>query len=248
MEGPNVPYSQVRAVIVDGRISVPMEERLVRMGMDVIKTVRHPRLYPAVSYHPDLVVCPVGRGRMVVAPEMFEYYKRALAPYRVRLIKGEKMLSGNYPMNIAYNIASTGKKAVLYSRHTDPAVMRELKGNNTELVEVKQGYAKCSTAIVSENAIITSDKGIARKSGEKGVDVLLIRSGHIRLEGLDYGFIGGCCGRISEDYILFTGNISFHPDGELIKNFLKKYNICPVGLHDHMLVDLGSIVPVVEKN
>lgn len=237
---------KVRAVIIDARINRDIEENLAGMGIEAIKTVRHPSLYTAISYHPDIVLCPVGGGRIVAAPEMYEFYKKALACYRVKLIKGDTVLSGNYPFNIAYNIASVGNKAILYSRYADPVVMRELINNIVEFIEVKQGYAKCSTAVVNENALITSDKGIAHKAGQRGIDVLLIRSGYIQLEGFDYGFIGGCCGRISEDSIAFAGDISFHPDGEEIRKFLEKHYIYPVCLYSGPLIDVGSILPVVE--
>jgi len=247
MNSSYIPDRKVRAVIVDGRINRDIERNITNMGIKVIKTIKHPLLYSAISYHPDAVICPIGRGTMVAAPTVFEYYQKVLSSYRVELIKGETVLSSNYPFNIAYNIAMMSNKAILHSRYADPVVLKELNSNKVELIEVKQGYAKCSTAIVNEKAIITSDKGIAHKAGQKGIDVLLIRPGYVQLEGFDYGFIGGCCGRINGDTIVFAGNIYRHPDGERIKNFSEKYNIYPVNLHNGHLNDIGSILPVVEK-
>lgn len=243
-----IPEGRIRAVIVDARINKEIEESLIGMGLAPIKTVEHPRLYPAIAYHPDTVICPVGGGRLVVEPTVFDYYREFLAPYRVELVKGERALSGNYPFNIAYNIATMGNRAILYARYADPVVLKELMRKKVELIHVKQGYAKCSTAIIHERAIITSDKGIAKRSREKGMDVLLIRPGDIRLEGFKYGFIGGCCGRIDSHTVVFTGNITNHPDWPLIKKFLKKYCIEPVSLYNGPLIDVGSIIPVVEIN
>jgi hypothetical protein len=57
-----------------------MEERLLSMGIEVIKTLKHPRLYDAVSFHPDMVICPVGAGKMVVEPTMYELFQRKPCP------------------------------------------------------------------------------------------------------------------------------------------------------------------------
>ena len=53
-------------------------------------------------------------------------------------------------------------------------------------------------AVVSNKAIITSDKVIAHEAKKVDLDVLLIPPGDIILPGLDYGFIGGCCGLIEK--------------------------------------------------
>ena len=43
-----------------------------------------------------------------------------------------------------------------------------------EIINVKQGYAKCSICVVSDNAIITADKGIAKAAIQNRIDVLEI--------------------------------------------------------------------------
>lgn len=242
------PAKKVRAVIVDGRISEEIQNGIKSLGINIVRTIKHPNLYEAISFHPDVVACPVGPGRVVVEPSMFEYYSAALAPYRVELIKGATELSSNYPGNIAYNIATIGKTAILYSKHADPVVIKELMDQNICFIEVKQGYTKCSTAIIDDNAIITSDKGIASAVLKNNVDVLLIRPAHIKLEGFEYGFIGGCCGKISRDAVLFAGDPSTHPDWNEIRQFMKKHHINPVKLCNGPLIDIGSIIPVVEIN
>ncbi len=90
---------RVKAVIVDGRAASLAKNRIKAMGIEVIRTVKHPRLYETVAFHPDMVICPVGEGRMVVEPLMYEYFKKALMSYRVELLKGESELSRNYPSN-----------------------------------------------------------------------------------------------------------------------------------------------------
>ncbi|MGI6703578.1 MAG: DUF6873 family GME fold protein [Clostridia bacterium] len=237
---------RVKAVIVDGRAASLAKNRIKAMGIEVIRTVKHPRLYETVAFHPDMVICPVGEGRMVVEPLMYEYFKKALMSYRVELLKGESELSRNYPSNIAYNIATVGSKAFLYSRHADRTVVKELKKRAVDFINVKQGYTKCSTAVVDDNSIITADHGIYDGALRNGVDALLIEPGHIVLEGFDYGFIGGCCGRIGSSLLAFAGDPSTHPDWAAISVFLKKRGVIAVSLFEGPLMDVGTIIPVLE--
>lgn len=88
---------QVRAVIVDGRAAHLMEKRLLSMGIEVIKTLRHPRLYDAVAFHPDMVICPVGDGKMVVEPTMYEYFKKACPATGLWCLKGRPNCHATIP-------------------------------------------------------------------------------------------------------------------------------------------------------
>lgn len=241
-----IPEEKVRAVIVDGRIPDDIERNLISCGVNVIKTVKHPRLYNAISYHPDAVVCPLGGGKLVVEPLMFGYFRDALKDYRVTVIKGETELSSNYPGSAAYNIAAIGEKVILNPNCADTVVMREFEYASLPMVKVKQGYTKCSTAVVASNTIITSDRGIARAASESDVEVLIVRPEGVQLKGFEYGLIGGCCGRISKDCMVFAGDPHTHPDWKLINNFLEEHRIKPKSLYDGSLIDIGSIIPVVE--
>ena len=238
----------VRAIIVDGRAAPLMEKNANLMGIKVIATTRHRHLYQAIAFHPDTVICPVGGNKMVVEPTVFEYYKRVLSPYRVELLKGATELSSNYPRNIAYNIATVGKKAFLHAKYADDTVLKELEKANFRLINVKQGYTKCSIAVVGNNGIITSDSGIYTGAVENGIDALMIRPGHIKLKGFDYGFIGGCCGMLSQNILAFAGNPYIHPDADAIMEHAKKHGVKTISLCDGTLRDIGSIISVVENN
>ena len=50
----------------------------------------------------------------------------------------------------------------LYGRldATDKAVLDYCTKNQIELIDVKQGYTRCSTLVVNDNAVITADKSI----------------------------------------------------------------------------------------
>lgn len=143
-------------------------------------------------------------------------------------------------MNIGLNAVNLSNVFIHNLKYTDPVLIENVKDKN--LINVKQGYTKCSVAVVSDNAIITSDKIIAQKAKEVSIDVLLIPPGDIILPGLDYGFIGGCCGLIEKDLMAFFGDLNYFNYGNEIKEFLYKHNVKPIYLRKGKLIDRGSIL------
>ena len=78
-----------------------------------------------------------------------------------------------------------------------------------------------------------------------GVDVLVISSGNIVLEGYDYGFIGGASGKLNDESVIFFGNIKKHPDYRAIKAFLYKHKSnMIIACEDMPLTDIGGIVKI----
>ena len=104
-----------------------------------------------------------------------------------------------------------------------------------------QGYARCSILPVNEDSIITADWGVAKICISAGMNVLLIRPGHIQLTGFNYGFIGGCGGRIG-DTVVFHGNLSEHPDGNSIREFIHQRGLKIKDFPEFPLTDIGSIL------
>ena len=198
--------------------------------------------YQPVSSHPDIYMCSMGPGK----PVFFG------CPEKI----GRK-----YPENIIYNAACTGKYFIHNTKHTDPELLDFIKNQPSgtpeepadnlnshqsetagtiEIISVPQGYTKCSTLIIDENSIITSDVGIYNSCYSK-LDVLLIDKGHIRLQGFDYGFIGGTSGRVG-DTIIFNGDITQHPDYEKIAAFIESRGLKIKYFAEYPLEDIGSII------
>ena len=73
--------------------------------------------------------------------------------------------------------------------------------------------------------------------------MLLISSGDIKLEGYDYGFIGGASGKISDNTVVFFGNAEMHPRYSSIRELCYKNKIEIKILCKTMpLTDVGGIV------
>lgn len=176
--------------------------------------------YKPVSSHPDIYMCSMGPGR----PVFFGCYEK---------------IGSKYPENIIYNAACTGKYFIHNIKYTDPELLAIVKP--LEIIDVPQGYTKCNTLIVDENSIITSDFGIYNSCYGKHLEVLLIEKGHIKLQGFDYGFIGGTSGRVG-DKIIFNGDITQHPDYDKIAAFIKSRGLKLKYFTEYPLEDIGSII------
>ena len=157
------------------------------------------------------------------------------------LIEVDEPMGSNYPNDILLNIAIVGKNAFCNIKHASKTILQHLEQNGYSINHVSQGYSHCSTLIISDNAIITADDGIASKAQAAGIDVLKISSGHISLRPYEYGFIGGASG-VTNDAVYFCGSLSHHPNGEEIRNFCTSYGKQIVELCDMPLEDIGGIL------
>lgn len=246
IKSPNLPRGRVSLGIVDGRVRNSVIESLEEEGVHIIKASRCCELYEAVSCHPDMLMHHLGGKDIIVAPNCPGDLIRELLTHGFNIIKGERFISGKYPLDVAYNVARIGEHAVCNAAYTDSILLSHIESRGVKIINVRQGYAKCSICIVNDTAVITSDEGINKALIEQGLHVLLIRPGSITLEGLDYGFIGGASGYISEDTIAFAGNIKDHPDYSEINEFLLKYGKKIKILDAEKLLDVGTFLPLKE--
>jgi hypothetical protein len=246
IKDPNLPRGKVSLALVDGRIPCDIEKSLIEKEIKLIKTKKINELYDAISYHPDIMLCHVGEDEIVAAPNTHESVIYSLENEGFKIICGKKVLSKKYPLDIPYNVALIGKHAVCNVRHADEVLLDVLTGKGYEIINVNQGYAKCSISIINADAIVTSDSGIHNILSENNFKSLLITPGHIKLFEMNYGFIGGASGRISSSDIAFLGDVNLHPDAERMSNFLNRNDKRPISLGKNHMIDLGTLIPLKE--
>jgi len=242
---PYLPSGKVTTAITSGEASEEILNSLKELGIDIILTEPHPSLPSPLSYHVDMQLVNMCEGVFVYAPGISENTLKELKNLGFELVRGSSELKDRYPFDIAYNCAIVGENAFLNPKYTDPIVLELLVKNNIKMNPVKQGYAKCSTAVVSDEAIITADLQIYRKAVEVGLDALLIPpQKNIILKGYDYGFIGGCSGIISDKEIAFTGDLNTLDAGDSVIRFCEKHGKKAIFLANGNLTDLGSLFPL----
>jgi hypothetical protein len=127
----------------------------------------------------------------------------------------------------------------------DKIIEDYMQENGIEIVDVKQGYTRCSTAGIGKNSAITADSTIYNALTKNGIDVLKIDSGSVRLDGYDYGFIGGACTMIDDGTVAFFGDIKTHPNFRKIERFCIIHNVKIINLaEDKPLTDVGGAVKI----
>lgn len=232
---------------VDMRLEKRMKENLKKYIGEFIEIPPCTDIHPSISGHPDMQMIHIKENLLVCQPLMPDEILLRLRKYGFIIYKGLSELRAEYPCDIAYNAAIIGDKAFHNTKYTDPVLAGNLKKFSIRLVHVNQGYARCSVLPVTPESIITADPSIARVASEEGIDVLEIPpQKRIKLDGLDYGFIGGAAGFIDETTIAFTGSIDFLDNKDDVEMFLKKYGVDWVCLDDTKLCDYGGLLPLYE--
>ena len=157
----------------------------------------------------------------------------------------DEIYAFSYPYCVKLNAAVVGRHVIGNLRYLDKKMTERLKALGYEFINVKQGYAGCSTAVVSGSAVITSDSGVAKATAACGIDVLTISPGHIGLCKSYGGFIGGASFLADKGTLAFTGDVTRHPDYIRIESFCAAHGVKTLSLTDAPLLDIGGIVRIL---
>ena len=176
-------------------------------------------------------------------------FKR-IEEYGYTVIPCDFEVKSTYPFDVSLNQAIIGKFILGNQKVCAKEILKYANNNSYSYVSTKQGYAKCSSLVLNEKAIITADDSITNIAKELEIDVLKITNGssEIKLEGYDYGFIGGAS-TVYNKTVFFFGNISLHTNAKEICAFCEKYGFSIVSLSNSQLTDVGGafILPYVKN-
>ncbi|MDD6254585.1 MAG: hypothetical protein PUA82_00995 [Eubacteriales bacterium] len=251
-----------------------LKEDLRKAGHEVFEVMPGEAVYDAISTHPDIYMCSTKNALVIddsinTRPGIREIYDREMSEkldgnsgnLLIPAISsdGNKAIvfqMGNigpeYPLDVPYNAVCTERYFIHNLEHTSPLLLERARAEGLELINVKQGYTKCSCIVVG-GAIVTADRGIFRtisayndmlnEEGEEegGIDILLVEPGHVKLQGFESGFIGGTCGQVG-DKVYFNGDLSSHPDFRSIVEFIWKHGAEPIWYGGELLEDIGSVI------
>lgn len=234
---PHLPARPITSAVISCEVPANMRTMLRKRGVHLFLNGQNSTLPVPVCSHPDLSLFDMGGGKILV-----DRAADLALPHDVDLCVGSIQLKDKYPGDVAYDACQVGQFLFCNPLYTSP----EILNLSLNLVAVKQGYAKCSVAIVSEKAVITEDVGMARAMESVGIDVLRLEPGFVNLPGYSHGFIGGACGKIAADVLAFFGDLSQHPCGEDVVRFCKKYGVKTLSLSSDILTDYGSLIPLTE--
>lgn len=232
----------MKKIVIASKLSENAADYLKNAGVEVLSFPDNPNIDKRVAHHSDLSFFFDGNDTLFIANEMSEYAD-LLKSYCQNVVVIKKELEKEYPKDVLLNCVCVGKNFICNSETVSDEIFDKMKNSGYNIVDVKQGYTKCSVVPVSDNAIITDDESIYAECVKSGIDVLKVSKGSVILHGFDYGFIGGATGKISEREIIFNGDITKHPDYKEIDLFLKKYGIKAISFNGK-LEDIGSIIPI----
>lgn len=238
---PNLPEENAKIVVMSTN-NKKLVNRVEELGIKVLSSENLSKLLIFEQYHTDLQFLHYNKDTVFVLNECTNI-KENLKKYFPNVIEISKNIDKDYPNNVMLNCVVLNDKLICNTKTIADEVLQVAIRDNLKIINVNQGYTKCSTCIVNENAIITSDKSIY-KSCRNEMDVLLIRQGYIELTGVDYGFIGGSSFKYNRNTLVFTGNIELHPDYESIKSFVENHNVELLSLTENTMIDIGSIIPI----
>lgn len=233
-------------ILIDKKMRQAERNYLESLGYSLIEINTNLRLYDEISSHVD-IVCSKVNDKIVACECVYNMLKK----YGIKnIIKGNEMVSLEYPLDVKYNVCFIGKNAIHNFKYTDRKLMDVITKEGFNLININQGYSNCSIAVIDESSAIVTDKKIARKLEENNIDVLQIEDiGNIKLlkNNGNYsnmsGFIGGCMARIQDKIVVF-GDISQIDKYGIISDFVHSRNLSLVDFKNYDVIDYGGILEI----
>lgn len=218
---------------------------LKELGVETLTLKGGSLIDEEIRYHADINAFNFGNGHVLLNSGATG--EDELKKIGITASFYDKQICSPYPQDIPLNVAFTGNNIICNSNNSAKEIIDFAKLNNIEIIHTKQGYSKCNLCIVSENAAITEDEGLACLLKKYQFNVLLISTGDIYLSNKHYGFLGGASCKIAPDKMYFSGDLTQHKDYETIINFLDLYNVKPIFNKSRKLTDFGGIIQLTEK-
>lgn len=247
IEKPHLPKYKVRHIIIGEKYKDRLNDKLLSLGLEPMWMPDNPCVDERLSGHCDLAAVHLGGARLMLS----EYLRGTEFEAKLRLLGAnvtfaEDPQSKQYPYDAGLNVCILGARVICNRKTLSKELANYLTSSDLELISVRQGYTKCSTCVVSDDAVITSDNVIAKSCANNMIDVLRVTEPNIELSGFDSGFIGGAAFKISGDTIAFTGDI-MSAEKETVEIFLRSKSVTPVYLSSDCTFDIGSAIPLTEK-
>lgn len=210
-------------------------EKLKKYGQ-VVRTKANKSVLKGLDTHPDILVHPLPNGELLVDRDNLDYYKEIFKDKKI--IPSCSSLSEKYPGDIHLNAFAFKKIFIHNLKETDEGILDYYKRTGYQLVNINQGYAKCS-CLVTQDFVITSDGGIFESLRDL-IPIYKIDHGQIKLQNFNYGFIGGASGVLGKK-IFFTGDLSHHSSYEEILKIINEYDYEIEILSKDPIEDYGTI-------
>ena len=244
LEHPNLPANKVTTIfanIDDNALKSVFDE----LSIKVVNVIENPLLDSPVSKHADILANCVGKSTFLADKNQTELCNFIGNNSGKRIII--ENIKSPYPNDCLLNFADIGDYIICNKSILTKEIIDLLP--KKPIIDVKQGYSKCSVCICKRNTIITDDISIYNAVSQyDNIKSLLVEKGSVHINKYCYGFIGGCCGLIDKKTLLFNGDLSLHSDFDKIKKFLYDNGVNYIDIKGKPLTDIGSIIPIMETD
>lgn len=232
-------------LLIDSRMREIEKEKLQELNYELISLESQERVYEEISSHVDVFFCKI-KDKLVAEKEIFSLYQEKIP----NLIQGETILEKEYPKDIAYNVCQIGDYVFHPFSYTDPVIQMLIKKYSLKKINIKQGYSKCSIAVLDKNCAITTDKKIADQLIKCHIDTIyMLPSSNIKLLKKDgryssmQGFIGGAISRIDQ-YVIVTGDLNKIDQEGMIRKKIEEKKLILIDFPGLDVIDYGGMIKI----
>ncbi len=246
IENPHLPHGKVKSVLL-GSDYTKLAEVLENKGIRTVLLPPNECIAAQVRSHADMSAYYCGRGKLILSRNIYHKCRTEMFPDGMILQCSSEYQNDKFPFDIGLNACPIDDILFCRTENTDATILYHAALRGLKIVNIKQGYAKCSICVLDEKHIITADKGIYQQATAAGIETLLIDAGFFALSGYDYGFIGGSCFKTGKDTVAFTGTLDEHPNKYEIIDFVNDIGLNVEYLTTERCFDVGSIIPLTEE-
>lgn len=239
-------------LIIDGRMRKIEKEKLVELGYELINIPNCKDIYFEISSHVD-IFCTKVKDKIIFEKRAFESIENINFKNEMLnrgIIIGNEIVGEKYPLDILYNVCCIGNFVIHNFKYTDKKVLNIINSLKLKKIDVKQGYSKCSIAVIDNNSVITGDEKIANELINHGIDALICKDiNNIKLLSKDkkysdmYGFIGGAISKIGNK-IFVSGDLTKIDRNNKIREFIQNRDLEIIEFKGLDVIDYGGMVEI----
>lgn len=225
----------MKSILINCNISDNIRSSIEKLDYNIILIPSYSRLPLPVSAHADMLFYPMKCGKLLTYRDYYETNKEYFDRVLPSPVLSDIIPDNSYPNDIALNALRIGDILFCKKEYTE-----EIIKDFGTVVNVKQGYTRCSVCVMNRGNVITSDPGLIKIFSDNGINSYVIDNADIKIDGYNNGFIGGAS-FVDNNTVYFFGTPGYR-NIELIK---KACNACGCDfefLSDDPLYDYGGAV------
>ena len=243
-------WKNMTIALIDERACEEPERSLLKYGYHVIRLPASRHIPAPMASHADMLMLVHG-DRIITSVEYCDEASYVFSDVRyyapnTSIRFADEIQRHDYPYDAIYNALIIGKRIFCKTDTVARAVLEHADSAGLKVIHVKQGYPACTVLPLSDDAAITSDKGMASAMEAEGIRVTLVDDSNVSLPPYEHGFIGGAAG-VHGNHVYFLGDLDTHTNAERIKNACREEGLTPISLGTGALVDLGRIIFIDAK-